>query len=85
LQRIWLRWYEPNIVDVHYSWRSRDLYGAWPSNIVALTEMLNIEVIKPNNCIIGRIIDYSDSLHIYDYDLEEARKVKEIPEFHGVH
>jgi len=84
LQRIWMRWYKPNIIDVHYSWRSRDLYGAWPSNIVALTEMLNREVIAPNSCIIGRIIDYSDSLHIYDYDLKEARKVKEIPEFHGV-
>jgi thymidylate synthase len=84
LQRIWIRWYEPNIVDIHYSWRSRDLYGAWPSNIVALTEMLNREVIAPNSCKIGRIIDYSDSLHIYDYDLEEAKKVKEIPEFHGV-
>jgi thymidylate synthase len=84
LQRIWMRWYEPNIVDVHLSWRSRDLYGAWPSNIVAITEMLNREVIKPNKCEIGRIIDYSDSLHIYDYNLEEAKLVKEVPEFHGV-
>jgi thymidylate synthase len=84
LQRIWMRWYEPNIVDVHYSWRSRDLFGAWPSNIIALTEMLNREIVRPNDCIIGRIIDYNDSLHIYNYNLEEAKLVKEILEFHGV-
>ena len=41
--------------------------------------MLNREVIKPNNCQIVRIIDFSDSLHIYKTNFEEARKVKLIP------
>ena len=84
LQKIWLRWYEPDLVDVHMSWRSRDLYGAWPSNIIALTQMLNNEVIRPNGCKIVRIIDKCDSLHIYDRDLEAAKKVKYVPTFHGV-
>jgi thymidylate synthase len=84
LQRIWLRWYEQNIVDVHLSWRSRDLFGAWQSNLVAIVEMLNREVIKPNRCQIARIIDDNDSLHIYDYDLNEARRVERVPTFHGV-
>lgn len=84
LQRIWIRWYEPNYVDIHLSWRSRDLFGAWQANIIAIVEMLNREVIKPNGCRIARIVDDNDSLHIYDYNLEEARKIEKIPTFHGV-
>jgi hypothetical protein len=83
LQRIWMRWHEGNYLDIHYSWRSRDLF-AWPANIIAITEMINQEVVRPNKCRIERIIDYNDSLHIYNYNLEEAMLVKEIQEFHGV-
>lgn len=79
LQRIQIRYIPENKVDVHLTWRSRDLFTAWQSNIVCITEMLNREVIKPNNCQIIRIIDYSDSLHIYTRDIEEAKKVKFVP------
>ena len=79
LQRIQIRYIPENNVDVHLTWRSRDLFTAWQSNIVCIIEMLNREVIKPNNCRIVRIIDYSDSLHIYARDIEDAKKVKLVP------
>ena len=79
LQRIQLRYIAENKVDVHLTWRSRDLYVAWQSNVICLIDMLNREVIKPNNCEILRIIDFSDSLHIYKTDLDEAKKVKLVP------
>ena len=79
LQRIQIRYIPKNNVDVHLTWRSRDLFTAWQSNIVCITEMLNREVIKPNNCQIVRIIDYSDSLHLYRRDFEDAKKVKLVP------
>ena len=79
LQRIQIRYIPENKVDVHLTWRSRDLFTAWQSNIVCITAMLNREVIKPNNCQIVRIIDYSDSLHLYARDIEDARKIKLVP------
>ena len=79
LQRIQIRYIPENKVDIHLTWRSRDLYTAWQSNIICLIDMLNREVIKPNNCQIVRIIDFSDSLHIYKTDIEEAKKVKLVP------
>jgi thymidylate synthase len=79
LQRIQIRYIPKNKVDVHLTWRSRDLYSAWQSNVICIMDMLNREVIKPNNCEIERIIDFSDSLHIYITDLDEAKKVKLVP------
>lgn len=79
LQRIQIRYIPENNVDVHLTWRSRDLFTAWQSNIVCIIEMLNREVIKPNNCQIVRITDYSDSLHLYARDIEDATRVKLVP------
>ena len=76
LQRIQIRYIPEYKVDVHLTWRSRDLYGAWQANVICLIDMINREVIKPNNCEIIRIIDFSDSLHVYKTDLEAAKKVK---------
>lgn len=76
LQRIQIRYIPKNKVDIHLTWRSRDLYTAWQANVIAIVDMLNREVIKPNDCKIVRVVDYNDSLHIYKTDVEEARKVK---------
>lgn len=78
LQRIQIRYIPENKVDVHFTWRSRDLYATWQSNIICLVDMLNREVIKPNNCHIFRIIDYSDSLHIHKTDIKEAKNVRAV-------
>jgi thymidylate synthase len=79
LQRLQVRYLPERMVDVHFTWRSRDLFTAWQSNIICLTEMLNREVVKPNNCRIVRIIDYSDSLHLYARDIADAKKVTLVP------
>jgi len=79
LQRIWVRYAGEYTVDVHWDFRSRDLYNAWVSNIIALVDMLNREVVKPNNCKIERIIDDNDSLHIMQGDWEKAREVEYLP------
>lgn len=79
LQRIQIRYIPENGVDVHLTWRSRDLYTAWQPNIICIIEMLNREIIKPNHCGIARIIDYNDSLHIYHTDKREAEKIKPLP------
>ena len=83
LQRIWLR-PDPRslVLDVHLSWRSRDAFGAWQANLVALTRMINKEIAEPNNCVIGRIIDMNDSLHVYNTDLGAARTISGNPMNH---
>lgn len=75
LQIIQCRWNQGDLVDIHYMWRSRDLYNAWQANIIALTDMINREVVAPNKCKIARINDYSTSLHIYKSDIEQAKRV----------
>lgn len=76
LQRIWIRYLDGNDVEVHLSWRSRDLYTAWQANIIAVIDMLNREVIHPNGCRIAKLVDKSNSLHTYDSDEYGAGKVK---------
>jgi hypothetical protein len=78
LQRIWIRVYPNKRVDVHLDWRSRDAFSAYMVNLVGLIRMLHREVIFPNGCSIARIIDYCDSLHIHEYDLEDAQRIKMI-------
>ena len=75
LQSIFIRYLGDHQVEVHWHFRSRDLWGAWQANIVALVDMLNREVIHPNNCKIIKIVDYSDSLHIYQSDVSAAENV----------
>lgn len=58
------------------SWRSRDLYAAWNSNMVALTLFFKKEIFDPNNIKIIRCVDFCSSLHIYEGDWEAAKKVK---------
>ena len=76
LQSILVRYLGGRDVEVHWHFRSRDCYTAWQSNIIALVDMLNREVIRPNNCKIVKIVDSSDSLHIYKSDFDAARKVE---------
>lgn len=66
----------PGKGEFHVSWRSRDLYAAWNSNMVALTKFFDKEIFSPNNIKIIRCVDFCSSLHIYQGDLESANKVK---------
>lgn len=76
LQRIWIRYLGDQSVEVHMAWRSRDLYGAWQANMIALVDFLNREVIHPSGCRIVKIVDFNDSLHIYKHSIEQAKEVK---------
>ncbi len=62
--------------EFHATWRSRDLYSAWNSNMTALINMLNKEIFEPNNLELIRVIDFCNSLHIYESDWEQAKLVK---------
>ena len=79
LQRIQIRYIPHGNVDVHLTWRSRDLYAAWQPNVICIIDMLNREVIIPNGCKIVRIVDYCDSLHVYETDVQQAELVKLVP------
>lgn len=75
LRCIQVRYLGKNNVEVHLTWRSRDLYTAWQANIIAVIDMLNREVIRPNGCQIVKLTDCSISAHIYESD-DDAKKVK---------
>ena len=75
MQRIWIRHEGDNEISVHIHWRSRDLFGAWQANLIAIVNMLYREILIPNDCEISRLIDFNDSLHIYETDIEAAKGV----------
>jgi thymidylate synthase len=60
-------------------WRSRDLFAAWNSNMVGLLTMMKREVFEPNNYKLVKVVDFCNSLHIYEADWETAASVKPIP------
>lgn len=76
LQSINVRYLNDNQVDVFLYWRSRDAFTAWQSNIIAIIEMLNKYVIRPNNCTIRSIVDFCNNYHIYKSDLAAASNIK---------
>lgn len=79
LQRIWMRKLDGRTVEMHCDWRSRDLYSAWNSNYVAILNMINVEVLLPLGLKLVKLVDFCDSLHIYEADWEAAAKVTPLP------
>jgi thymidylate synthase len=81
LQRIWIRELEEDPEDgqanteVHFDWRSRDLFGAWMSNYVGLMNMLYKEIFTPLDLKVVKLVDNCNSLHIYSTDWEAANLV----------
>lgn len=69
---------EEGILYLHMSttWRSRDLFKAWPDNVLALT-FLQSELARNLGQKMGREVrvgsysDFSTSLHIYGQDIKE--------------
>ena len=74
-QRAWIRYYHPYMIDIHFSWRSRDLRNAWKYNLIGAIAGFNKEIFFPNKCKIVRIIDQIDSLHIMHGVLGTAQKL----------
>lgn len=79
LQRIWVRYLGNQSVEMHLTWRSRDGYGAFQANLIALVDMINREIVKPNGCQIVKIVDFSNSFHIHEYDIPAASNAKLVP------
>ena len=76
LQRLWFRYLGDGFVEMHCMWRSRDLYAAWNSNMVGLLTMVKREILDPNNLKLVKVVDFDNSLHIYEADWDAASKVK---------
>ncbi len=79
LQRLWVRDIGEGNAEMHCMWRSRDLYAAWNSNMVGLLTMIKREVLEPNKLQLVKVVDFCNSLHIYEADWEAASKVKLLP------
>lgn len=74
LQRIWIRPLSENTCEVHLSWRSRDAYSAWSSNLCGIVDMLYREILDDMKIV--KFVDVCDSAHIYDTDWDAANKVR---------
>lgn len=79
LQRLWVRALGDGNAEMHCMWRSRDLFAAWNSNMVGLLTMIKREVLEPNNLKLIKVVDFCNSLHIYEADWEAASNVKPLP------
>ncbi len=79
LQRLWVRSIGNGSAELHCMWRSRDLYAAWNSNMVGLLTMIKREVLEPDNLKLVKVVDFCNSLHIYEADWDAASKVKPLP------
>jgi len=79
LQRLWVRDIGNGNAEMHCMWRSRDLFAAWNSNMVGLLTMMKREVLEPNNLKLIKVVDFCNSLHIYEADWEAAALVKPLP------
>lgn len=61
------------VLNMNTAWRSRDLYKAWPDNVIGITFLMSVlagqiaqEAGRPVS--VGSYADYSMSLHIYGQD-----------------
>lgn len=79
LQRLWVRALGDGNAEMHCMWRSRDLFAAWNSNMVGLLTMIKREVLEPNELTLVKVVDFCNSLHIYEADWEAASIVKPLP------
>jgi len=75
LQRIWCRIID-NRLTMATTWRSRDLFKAWQSNVNGMIQLQKI-MAKELEVEVGNYIDISNSLHIYGKDLKELVDVLE--------
>lgn len=64
LQRIWIRIIEGKYLVMETHWRSRDLFRAWGSNVLAMTE-LGKWIAEELDLEFTQYTDFSNSLHIY--------------------
>jgi Thymidylate synthase len=61
------------VLNMSTSWRSRDLYKAWPDNVLAITVLMQVlakqvaeKASRPT--LVGSYADYTFAMHIYGQD-----------------
>ena len=84
LQRLWIRVLEEpdyefgikkkGMVELHLMWRSRDIYTAWPVNIIAMVFLVYNEILEDDYEIV-KLVDFVNSAHINENDWQVARLV----------
>lgn len=84
LQRIRIRYEGDDQVSIHLNWRSRDAWGAWQVNLVAIIGSIYEEIVEPNDCTIARVYDTNDSLHVYLSSMREVMETLKQYTFRGV-
>ncbi len=62
------------VLDLTVMIRSNDMYGAWPANVYALTELLH-HVSTRTEIQDGTITTISVNAHIYSHDWAKAREI----------
>jgi len=70
-QRGWFRVIDGKL-DFHTTWRSRDVFKAWGSNVFGFAH-LHKKKAEQWGYPIGRYIEWIDSAHIYGRDIESAK------------
>jgi len=65
------------VLNMNTCWRSRDLYKAWPDNVIALTFLQSVLAKEiggksGRRTRVGSYADYSFSLHIYGQDFSQV-------------
>ena len=77
LQRIWIRIIDSKFMVMETMWRSRDLYKAWGSNVVGMTEF-GKWIAERAGLELIQYVDCSNSLHIYASDYDQIERHFEI-------
>jgi thymidylate synthase len=67
--------YREGKLDTTAVWRSHDIFGAYPTNFIALRELANY-VADKIGAPIGKITTHSVSAHIYEVNWDEAERAK---------
>lgn len=72
-QRMWIRKLTDRTCELHMTYRSHDAYGAWQFNMIALVDYARRYLCRHLDIV--KIVEFNDSLHIYDYDWDKAKSI----------
>lgn len=75
--QILVRWEKEGYCSIHTTFRSHDT-SAWNANMLALTEFIYEEIVKPCGCKILYWSEHNYSLHIYDYNLHIVNEMVKV-------
>ena len=74
-QRIWVYLHPNDRLDVHIMYRSWDVFQAYEANINAFLSLIKKEMLEPTGLKLGTLCTVGNSMHIYDYNWDEAHAV----------